>query len=792
MQLVVHSTFGSRVNRAWGLALRKRFCQRFDFELQAAATDDAIVLSLGVTHSFPLEEVFQYLRAESARELLVQAVLVAPMFGTRFRWNANRALAVLRFRGGKRVPPRLQRMDSEDLISVVFPDQVACQDNLTGPREVPDPPRVKQTLSDCLVEAMDIEGFEALLASITGGEKRLVARDTTEASPFSHGVLTARPYAFLDDAPLEERRTQAVYTRRFLDPRAASELGALDASAIARVRAEAWPAPSNADELSEALTLLGYVTLAEGRASGFAPLFEELRAAGRATVVTLGTGVVLWVAAERFAEVRAAFRDLHSSPELSLPPRYSAVLDPEKALLELLRGRLEALGPVAASGLAESAAVPLIRVTEALGTLESEGFVLRGRFTPGQEQLEWCERRLLARIHRYTLGRLRSEIEPVTQVDYLRFLFGWHRLTPETQGRGPDSLAAALSRLEGFEAPAAAWEAEILPSRVLDYDPAWLDAACLSGKLTWFRRSLPAIRVARSSGPARTTPIVIVARKNAAAFRQGEAPPNTPEPLGLSPEGERVHAHLQERGACFFDDIVRGSGLSAEQAELTLAELVASRMVTSDAFAGLRALITPASARARELGQKRRGGPCAMDAAGRWSLLPSLEAAPAFGDAESIEAVGQTLLRRYGIVFRRVVEREAAVPPWRDLVRLFRRLEACGDIRGGRFVDGFSGEQYALPEAVEAVRAARRAPRSGALVSVSGADPANLVGIVTPGERVPAIASNRVLYRDGLPVARKVGDDVHVLVEADSAEKLALESALLCRPPPLRVRLRPA
>jgi ATP-dependent Lhr-like helicase len=789
MQLVVHSTHGSRINRAWGLALRKRFCQRFDFELQAAATDNAIVLSLGATHSFPLEEVFQYLKVATARELLIQAALVAPMFTTRFRWNANRSLAVLRWRSGKRVPPRLQRMDAEDLVAVVFPDQVACQENAQGPREIPDHPLVRQTISDCLVEAMDIDGFEQLLTDIAAGKKRLVARDTTEPSPFSHEILTARPYAFLDDAPLEERRTMAVQSRRVLDPRAASDLGALDATAIDRVRAEAWPAPTSADELSEALVLLGYATAAEGHRGGLTDYFGELRATRRAALVTLPTGAVLWVAAERLSEVRAAFGDSRSEPELVVPARAATSLDPEAALLELVRGRLESCGPTTSRALGETADLPRHRVDAALGALESEGFVLRGRFTAAVATMEagdveWCERRLLARIHRYTLGRLRSEIEPVPPADYLRFLLSWQRLTPDSAGRGPDSLTAALSRLEGFEAAASAWESELLAARVVDYDPSWLDALCLSGKTTWFRRSLPAIRVARSSGPVRATPVALVSRANASAFRL-QLPA---EPLGFSTAAERVRAHLDARGASFFDDLVGSTCLEYGEVGEGLGELVASGLVTSDSFAGLRALTTPADARTRS---SRRGSLTGMDHAGRWSLLPpaSLPLRPGRGDeSEGLEAVGWTLLRRYGVVFRRVVERESSLPPWRDLVRLYRRLEACGDLRGGRFVAGFSGEQYALPEAVESLRAIRRSEKTGALVSVSGADPANMVGLVVPGERVPSIASNRVLYRDGIPVAQKVGDAIEILVDADPAERWVLESALVRRPVPSPIR----
>jgi ATP-dependent Lhr-like helicase len=426
----------------------------------------------------------------------------------------------------------------------------------------------------------------------------------------------------------------------------------------------------------------------------------------------------------------------------------------------------------------------VLRIEAALFALESEGFVLRGRFTRSGE-LEWCERRLLARIHRYTLGRLRSEIEPVTQVDFMRFVFSWQRLTPDSQGRGPSSLALALARLEGFEAPAASWESELLPARIADYEPSFLDALCLSGKLTWFRRSLPAIRVARSTGPVRATPIALVSRGNAAAFRF-ELPQ---EPLSLSTAAERVQNHLAARGASFFDDIAAGTKLDAENVELGLAELVANGVVTSDAFAGLRALTLPDSMRTPR--ERRRGPLSPMDSAGRWSLLPPY--APTSGEDEG-ETVAWTLLRRYGVVFRRVVERESSTPPWRELVRVYRRLEARGDIRGGRFVAGFSGEQYALPEAVESLRAVRRSAKSGLLVSVSAADPANLTGLVTPGERVPAVTSNRVLYRDGAPVARKVGDDVSLLPSeaVDPEEKSALLAALVrggTERPVVRVRL---
>ncbi|HVW27163.1 MAG TPA: DEAD/DEAH box helicase [Polyangiaceae bacterium] len=794
MQLVVHAPLGSRINRAWGLALRKRFCQRFDFELQAAATDDAIILSLGPTHSFPLDEVFDYLRAETARELLVRAALLAPMFGTRFRWNATRALAVLRFRGGKRVPPRFQRMDADDLTAVVFPDQVACQENAKpGDREIPDHPLVQQTIRDCLVEAMDVDGFEELLCAIAAGKKRLVARDTVEPSLFTQEILTARPYAFLDDAPLEERRTQAVYARRFLDPRSARDLGALDASAIERVRSEAWPQASNSDELHEALVLLGFATESEGARSGWRGFFDELCARGRAAQVRLPSGRVVWVTAERWAELALALSaDLGGvalEPSPPLPPVRAAARapeDPDAALVEVFRGRLEAVGPTTAALLAADAGVALYRAESALAALESEGFVLRGVFTAGATETEWCERRLLARVHRYTLGRLRSEIEPVSQADYLRFLASWQKVLPEAKMRGPDAVAAVLTQLEGFEAPAAAWEAEILPSRVVDYEPAWLDALCLSGRFVWFRRSASA---SRSVAPVRATPIALVTRASSSAFRGAAS--EAPE---LGSAAARVRHFLDARGASFFDDVVRGTQASRAEVEDGLAELVASGLVTSDSFAGLRALLVPAKLRDRPF-YRRRARVVGMESAGRWSLLGHSHAAAGAGDDEGsdVEVLARALLRRYGVVSRRVLERESALPMFRELLRTYRRLEARGELRGGRFVAGWAGEQYALPEAVEALRSVRRSAQGGVLVSLSAADPLNLVGIVTPGERVPAILSNRVLLRDGVPVARKVGAAVEILStdDVENSDRRLLETALARRPMSDRLGRRP-
>ncbi len=560
MHLVVHAPFGSRLNRGWGLALRKRFCQTFNFELQAAATEDAIVLSLGPTHSFPLEDAFHFLHSGTVRGVLTQAVLDAPLFGIRWRWNAGRALAVPRSRGGRRVPPPLLRQQAEDLVAVVFPDQLACLENIVGEREVPDHPLVAQTLRDCLEEAMDIDGLEALLRRIESGELELVARDVTEPSPLAHEILNAQPYAFLDDAPLEERRTHAVVTRRWSDPETASDLGALDLAAIERVKEEAWPEALSPDELHDALLTHGYMTEAEGKRWGWEPFFGRLREARRAGVARIPGGPVLWVAAERLGQLRAVHPGIALEPDIEVPARLAREWPVEEARVELVRGRLEAVGPTTVGALAASLGDRPPGIDAALAALEGEGFVFRGRFTPGVDELEWCERRLLARIHRYTLDRLRREIEPVAQADFLRFLLSWQRLDPESRVEGPEALQGLLEQLEGWESAAASWEGEILPARMKEYDPVWLDALCLSGRWVWGRASVSSApdnrKTARRAGPVRSTPIALLSRPGLPRWREVSPRPNPDElePLSRSEVGLRLparrrrHLLLGDRG----------------------------------------------------------------------------------------------------------------------------------------------------------------------------------------------------------------------------------------------------
>ncbi|MFL6624171.1 MAG: helicase-related protein [Sulfurifustis sp.] len=968
MQLVIHAPFGNRINRAWGLALRKRFCRKFNFELQAAATEDAIVLSLGETHSFPLEEVARYLHSNSVRDILIQALLAAPLFTTRWRWNATISLAVKRFRGGRKNPAPLQRMDAEDLVAVVFPDQIACAENLAGEREIPDHPLVRQTIDDCLHEAMDIDGLVALLKRIEAGQVNIIARDLPHPSPLAQEILNAKPYAFLDDAPLEERRTQAVMSRSWLDPLAAGDLGRLDPDAIARVRTEAWPEIASADELHDALMLLGFVDEREGDASGWRAHLDELIAARRATRVQadrspprcndvqgsteiglarpcataklgllsgiagaqgeperdegpadlrpgerarqepspgfraqqdcaakkarsdaeMGGGTfetlsdsaerIYWVAAEQLPLLRALHPGARLNPEIQTPAEYTREWTREAALVEILRARLQGLGPVTVDALAQSLGADASEIQTALLALESEGFVMRGEFSSHspspavagegwgggndaktyavsderppssflppqageggeptralrartQPNVEWCERRLLARIHRYTVDRLRAEIEPVAASDFLRFLFEWQGVTAEPRAEGPQALGSIIEQLQGFEAAATAWESEILRARMEGYDPDWLDDLCRAGRVVWARLTPPKVNGGeRAAGPVRSTPITLLPRREW-RYWQTAATKSDAEPARPSSRAQAVAEFLEQHGASFFEEITSGTNLLKSEVEEALGELVALGRVQSDSFDGLRALLIPADK--RRTGYRRRRIANAIEEAGRWSLLrsPSLSlprggdvqgrtkiardrmsgaiqrvgvgasgsppspslppqakegSVPKRADArteDTTEHIARALLRRYGVVFRKLLTREIdRLPPWIELLRVYRRLEARGEIRGGRFVAGFSGEQYALPEAVPMLRTVRRKPKNEQFVSLSAADPLNLIGILTPGGRVPALAGNRVLYRDGVPVAIQVGGKTEFLIDVPEQDAWNARNALI-------------
>ena len=877
MQLIIHAPFGGRINKAWGLALRKRFCVGFNFELQAAATDNGLNIALAEQHSFPLGDVFHFLQPETVQPILEQAALDSPIFGTRWRWDANRALALLRFQNGKKVPAQIQRMRSDDLLASVFPDAAACFENIQGERKIPDHPLVGEVMKDVLTEAMDVEGLKTLLHGMASGKIRVLAVDTPVPSQFSHEILNANPYAFLDDAPLEERRARAVEMRRMLPESVLEEVGKLDPAAIAQVRAEAWPDVRDADELHDVLHTL--VALPEdllfmwgqpapaapssasrlgffaegmtgsspggsalsrtaergchrlGRAAGeWLGHFERLLNEGRAGIAAVADGGALsrqpepalsepsqpkgrryWVAAEKarsFAALFPAAEFVHTLADVE-----TTQTSREDALLALVTGWMSHVGPVTASQLGDELGLPASDIANALLRMEASGTVLRGKFTddqagdylmarvgagdspaPPHQETEWCERRLLARIHRLTVGTLRKQIQPVTAAQFMRWLMRWQHVVPGTQVAGERGTLEVLQQLQGFEIPANAWERQVLARRIADYDPKWLDQLCLTGAVGWGRLSphpatldyaLPAqSKGARANGgassdssstqttaletaapsprqrrviPTSVAPITFFVREDADWMiprenphvsqnrRDMEHPSSEAENTGrgLSHSAQIVLDFLRQRGASFFADIVRGSGKLKAEIETALWELVAAGLVTADGFDNLRSLIDPK----RRAGQGSGRSTRPRHSSGRWALL---HAEQAVERPRAVEAACWMLLRRYGIVFRDVLAREANLPPWRELLMGFRRLEDRGEIRGGRFVDGFLGEQFALPVAVESVRAMRNSPLTGEAVTVSAADPLNLVGILVPGERVAAISGRSVTYRDGV------------------------------------------
>ena len=791
-QLILHSPHGSRINKAWGLALRKRFCRKFNFELQAAATEDAIVLSLSTSHSFPLAEVIGYLHSSSAEQVLVQALLDAPLFPARFRWNATTALALPRFLGGRKVPPQLQRMKSEDLMATVFPDQVACLENIVGEREVPDHPLVAQTLHDCLHEAMDVDGWLALLRGLESGAVQLTARDLTGPSPFAAEVLSARPHAFLDDAPLEERRTRAVVARGLGDARQVDDLGRLDPAAIEAVAEDAWPLAGTADEMHDALMALGVATEGEARASAWMPLLQRLASDGRATRLVpalAGTNQpapdALWTATERLPQLRALHPHAVAQPAVEVPADYAIAWTREDGLRELVRGRLSALGVTTVAVLAAALAAPRDAVESALLALEQEGFAMRGRFTPGAPGEEWCERMLLARIHRNTLGKLRREIEPVEVRDYVRFLCDWQRLSPDTRVQGPEALAGVLAQLEGFEAAAGAWESALLPARIKDYSIAWLDDLCAAGRIAWTR-----LRTGGEGGAnlVRAAPIVVLPRRELPTWARLAARQQAADEAPLSSRADKVADCLREHGALFFDELVDAAHLLETELEDALGELVARGRASCDSFSGLRALLLPAAKKPANYGRRggRRASLTGIADAGRWSLIrrtsPLLPLAGE-GGGQGVEHVARALLRRYGVVCWRLLEREAAwLPPWRELLREYQRLEARGEIRGGRFLAGVVGQQFALAEAVASLRAIRKRPHDGAMIAVSAHDPLNLVGGLLAGDKVPRQPGARLLLRDGVPVATLVGGEFVALPGLPAEAQHAARTALLRDP----------
>ena len=768
MQLVIHAPFGGRINKAWGLALRKRFCRSFNFELQAAATDNGLNISLSEQHSFPLADVFHFLHPNSVHSVLGQAVLASPLFTTRWRWDAGRALALLRFRGGKRVPPNIQRMRADDLLAAVFPEQQACPENLAaGDINIPAHPLVREAMKDVLTEAMDVEGLGRVLHDIASGRIKCLAVDTPVSSQFSHEILNANPYAYLDDAPLEERRARAVEMRRVLPDTVLGEIGRLDPAAIAEVCDEAWPDVRDAEELHDALLSLIALPVGDEGMPGnsrlnatlnnalpaWTPFFERLVGERRAGLAHVGNQAY-WVAAERARSFLQVFPS--ATFDVALPDVESPAVSREDALLGFVKGWITHSGPVTTNQLSNVLKVPASDIEKTLLRLESSGVVLRGKFTgvgldeTASGSTEWCERRLLARIHRLTLGRLRKEIQSVTPAQFMNWLLSWQHVAPGTQLLGERGTLEAIRQMQGFEAPANSWERQILQRRIAEFDPKVLDQLCLTGAVGWGRLSPhPATLEALTDGkrrviPTSVAPITFFVREDADWMIPRRESVDV-QPAGLSADAGTVLQFLRQRGASFFADIVRGTGKLKAEVETALWELVAAGLLTADGFDNLRALIDPKRRSGQGSGRTSRP----RHSTGRWSLLYS-------GDAHdrtrALEATCWMLLHRYGIVFRELLTRETILAKWREVLITLRRLEDRGQIRGGRFVSGFLGEQFALPVAVESLRAKRKQSPSGEITTISAADPLNLTGIVVPGERVSANSGKVVAFRDGVTV----------------------------------------
>lgn len=847
MHVVIHSPFGSRINRGWGLALRKRFCRSFNFELQAAANEDSIVISLGSVHSFPLDDVFKYLQTATVRDVLVQALLDAPMFEVRWRWNATRSLAIQRNRNGKRVPPQFQRMDAEDLIAHVFPDQIACFENISGKREVPDHPLVEQTIHDCLTEAMDIDALIELVGDIEQEKLTLIAKDLREPSPFAQEIINARPYAFLDDAPFEERRTNAIRNRSWADPAEAKDYSLLDKDAIKRVKEEAWPFVSNAEELHDALLSLAYMTADEFNSNKFEQWQHALIESGRIRCLRNCPNTI-WVATEKLPCFIAVFDSIEvdqSVPEFLRDQQWQR----EDAIREIVRGRLEGLGPVTAEQLSVELGVEGSAINQALLALEVEGFVFQGQFSPRQPQptqaslsaenkVEWCERRLLQRIHRYTIDAHRKSIKPVSLKTYTEFLLQRHQLLPVTEQNverdaeripaldGQTAVQNALSLMDGIAAPAASWEADLYPARVQDYDPNWLDVMCISGKVAWGRYALPSAAQRglrkQNGGPIKTTPITLVSRANLdiwqalARAQLGEDNPEQPNAVAT-----KIEAELARNGASFFDQLQTRTGLLKSQLEQGLADLVSNGRVSSDSYTGLRALLTPDS---KKPGNHRRRGRRAMfgvEDAGRWSLLDTFQQSEADEsqsgnsnvsanaasssrtrrpsrsvhwevlDEEQLERLIGIYLQRWGILFKGLLARESFSPPWRVLLAALRKMELRGILRGGRFVAGVGGEQFAFPETVDALRKfknERKTKGSPVYYCISAVDPLNLIKLILPNHKLSRLMKNRVLYQDGVPIAVLDAGKVRFLREIEPEQEWSLQQALLKKNFPPRLR----
>jgi ATP-dependent Lhr-like helicase len=806
-QLILHAPFGGRLNKAWGLALRKRFCRGFNFELQAAATDNGINISLAEQHSFPLADVFNFLTVQTARELLEQASIPSPLFKNRWRWAAGRSLQLLRMQKGKRVAPQIQRTRSDDLLASVFPHASACPETMVGDIEIPDHPLVREVMRDTLSEAMDIDGLNDVLRAIDAGEIRCIAIDTPVPSQFAHEFINAMPYSFLDPEDAAARRTRAVALSRTLPDYLSDGTARIDPQAIATVRDQLWPDVRDEHELHDLLLSLvalpqlfleAEVSRRQSKMQHWGLFFTRLEQSGRARMVKIGDSSA-WIAAERLNDAQLLWPE-SIRRDATNNDATEAALSRERATMQLVQGWLQLLGPVTAAHLAEIVSLHPRSLHQALLKMEMQGLAMRGVFEhprPAEDQpfqIEWSERRILHRIHRLTVRSLRQRTEPVSATMFMRWLLEWHRISrpsdKTSSSSGEEAVLAAIEQLEGFEAPAAEWERSLLPARVPNYDPRWLDNLCLAGIVGWGRLSPhPAWQKIADSASAKVTPrrviptsaapITFYLRESAEWLHSTLSAKRIDEMTlaqSLSAEAQQIRSLLAERGAAFTADLQRLSGLTKLQTTNALWELAAAGLASADGFDQLRAMMDPrrksvALEQTPAVSLRKRAA--ARTTAGRWSLLWDPSAPPEQNGHASakhlanatesekariidaakhadaaLEAHARILLARYGVVFRELLANEANAPAWRDLAPMLRRLEARGEIRGGRFVSGPFGEQFALEEAAEGLRGAR-SRSNDTVAEIAAADPLNLVGSILPGERVAAIPGRRIQLRNG-------------------------------------------
>jgi ATP-dependent Lhr-like helicase len=782
MQLVIHSPLGSRINKAWGLALRKRFCRSFDFELQAAADENGVLLSIGPQHSFAIESLFPMIGPHNGQYLLEQALLAVPMFGVRWRWNITRALAVLRMKNGKKVPPFLQKFRSEDLLAQSFPETVGCLENHHGDIQIPDHPIVRQTMHDCLTEAMDLPRWLAMLQDVKDGKVKFFPIDTREPSPFSHQILNANPYSFLDDAPLEERRTRAVTTRRSLSIEDFRDLAKLDPEAIVQVSQDAWPLIRDADELHDAL--LSLILVFSDESAAWNKYFQELVRAGRGAEVTLPGGERGWIAAERWPLVQAVYPGVSAKPVPQLPLALQRELEPAAGRLELVRGRILTTGPTTAVEIAQRLMLEESQVEASLESLEGTGIVMRGRFTEAAQasgddksRTEWCERRLLARIHRMTLDGLRQKIQPVAPEVYLDYLTRQHGLHPAQQKQGEAGLREAILQLQGFELSAGVWEEKVLSARVAEYDPQWLDMLFMGGEAMWGRLRPPSRDEKDGPGMAalnRTMPIALLMRDDLSWLLPRE---RVKVDAFAGSKAQEVLGVLSARGALFYQELKGLTGLLPTELEDALRELAALGLVSSDTFAAVRYISKGAKKTvSRRLWPRKKALHSGTSPVGRWSRFPG-ETQPPESD-EYLQRWCKQLLSRYGVVFRDCLTRENAAPPWYELVRVFRHMELRGEVRGGRFIARVAGEQFAQEAAVSQLRTLRDGVDDGQWSILSAADPVNLSGIITDGPRIPAMHKNSLILQAGRCVAAKVAGRIEFFAEVEPTMQMAMRRSL--------------